>query len=257
MIPRAAVSTEDPRLDAITQALVESVQPQRIILFGSRARGDARTDSDYDLVVELDFDDYSACSSRLRAAIHDARGATEVDVWPRRPGEVERRGRDPGYMDWDIVREGIILYPSNADSESLRPQAAVRESPRYQSIKEWLARADQDLRIIEQTLLAGEGAAWGAAGFHAQQMAEKYLKILFVQRGARPPHTHDLKQILLELRQLGYDLPNFAIECELLKDYAVAVRYPDQLPLPNEQTGRAVIAAARTIVDVVTPMLQR
>ncbi len=42
---------QDERLRAIVQAIVAGVQPSRVILFGSRARGDARPDSDYDLVV--------------------------------------------------------------------------------------------------------------------------------------------------------------------------------------------------------------
>ena len=35
---------------------MDGVQPSRVILFGSRARGDSRPDSDYDLVVELAFE---------------------------------------------------------------------------------------------------------------------------------------------------------------------------------------------------------
>ena len=41
----------DPILAEIVQRLVELLQPERIYLFGSRARGDAGPDSDYDLMV--------------------------------------------------------------------------------------------------------------------------------------------------------------------------------------------------------------
>ena len=39
--------SQDERLRAMVQAIVAVVQPSRVILFGSRARGDARPDSDY------------------------------------------------------------------------------------------------------------------------------------------------------------------------------------------------------------------
>lgn len=38
-------------LDSLTGAIVAAVQPSRIYLFGSRARGEARPDSDVDLLV--------------------------------------------------------------------------------------------------------------------------------------------------------------------------------------------------------------
>ena len=41
-------------LDALRDAVVAHIQPRRIVLFGSRARGDARADSDYDLLVVED-----------------------------------------------------------------------------------------------------------------------------------------------------------------------------------------------------------
>lgn len=41
----------DPSLQEIVRRLLAVGTPQKIILFGSRARGDARPDSDYDLLV--------------------------------------------------------------------------------------------------------------------------------------------------------------------------------------------------------------
>jgi len=35
----------------------------------------------------------------------------------------------------------------------------------------------------------------------------------------------------------------------------VAVRYPEQLPLPNENDGRGVIAAARRTIDAAKPFV--
>lgn len=46
--------TDKELLDQITRAIVERFQPKRILLFGSRARGDARPDSDVDIFVEME-----------------------------------------------------------------------------------------------------------------------------------------------------------------------------------------------------------
>ena len=43
--------TKERVLSEAVRRLVEALQPERIYLFGSRARGSARNDSDYDLLV--------------------------------------------------------------------------------------------------------------------------------------------------------------------------------------------------------------
>ena len=48
-------STEgDPVLSEVVRRLVEEFHPQRVYLFGSRARGEAREDSDYDLMLVVE-----------------------------------------------------------------------------------------------------------------------------------------------------------------------------------------------------------
>jgi predicted nucleotidyltransferase len=43
--------TDDPILQEIVRRIVAAVDPDKIILFGSRARGDAKPDSDYDILI--------------------------------------------------------------------------------------------------------------------------------------------------------------------------------------------------------------
>lgn len=56
--------SEEVALAEIIRRLVEALDPQMIWLFGSRARGDARPDSDFDILVvakengSFDSDDY-------------------------------------------------------------------------------------------------------------------------------------------------------------------------------------------------------
>jgi predicted nucleotidyltransferase len=54
MSTTAAEVAADPLLAEIIRRIVAAIDPDRIIPFGSRARGDAKPDSDYDLLVVKD-----------------------------------------------------------------------------------------------------------------------------------------------------------------------------------------------------------
>lgn len=98
-----------PPLEQITQTIVECFHPQRIVLFGSRARGDARPDSDIDLMVEME----SPLKRGPRAiAVLKAFGIRPwaMDVVVYTPQEVARlRGR-VGTLLSVIEAEGRTLY---------------------------------------------------------------------------------------------------------------------------------------------------
>ncbi|HSB17493.1 MAG TPA: nucleotidyltransferase domain-containing protein [Bryobacteraceae bacterium] len=47
---------DDTVLSEIVRHLVAAVDPERIVLFGSRARGDSRPDSDVDLLIVKETD---------------------------------------------------------------------------------------------------------------------------------------------------------------------------------------------------------
>jgi predicted nucleotidyltransferase len=49
-------------LEEFTQRLVEHFVPEQVLLFGSQARGDARQDSDADILVVMPFE--GDCSPR-------------------------------------------------------------------------------------------------------------------------------------------------------------------------------------------------
>src|SRR5262249_3612457 len=148
--------------------------------------------------------------------------AVQVDVKIRRSGEFARRRDDPGTVDYDVAREGLILYPSDKRGP-VRPRAGrVRESgPKPpDSVAGWLERADDDLRILEQSL-SSESPAWMGVAFHAQQAAEKYLKALIISKWRHPPRIHELAPLVDLARALKCPLPDLASECETLKPYAV------------------------------------
>ncbi|HYN69723.1 MAG TPA: nucleotidyltransferase domain-containing protein [Candidatus Eisenbacteria bacterium] len=96
-------------LAAIVGRIVRLVDPERIVLFGSRARGDAREDSDYDLLVVMDqIDDRRATRLALRGALDDL--PISKDIVVATVEEVEgRSGRPWGVLHW-AIRDGRTIY---------------------------------------------------------------------------------------------------------------------------------------------------
>lgn len=96
---------EDARLSEAVKRLVEDLHPRAIILFGSRARGTNRTQSDYDLLVIsdrlLDYDQvYQPVAGR---GLHCDVVPCTVDAW-------KEAHLDAGGVLRDALEEGIVLY---------------------------------------------------------------------------------------------------------------------------------------------------
>ena len=90
--------------------VVAYFNPRRVILFGSHARGDARPDSDIDLLVVVD-DDTPAEKVTLRAGAASRHGYhSPVDVIPVREATFQRKARIPGTLSRAAAREGIVVY---------------------------------------------------------------------------------------------------------------------------------------------------
>ena len=93
----------------IVRRVVETVQPQRVVLFGSRARGDSRPDSDFDLLVITESDEPRYRRSiPLYVALADL--PVEVEVVVYTPDEVAEWSAVPQAFVSTAVREGITLY---------------------------------------------------------------------------------------------------------------------------------------------------
>jgi predicted nucleotidyltransferase len=96
-------------LDEIVHRLVHALDPDRIILFGSRARGDARPDSDIDLLIVKDtsLPVYQRAIPAYRAL--SGMGIPKDIIW-RTPAEVKDWSEVPTYITTRAIKEGKILY---------------------------------------------------------------------------------------------------------------------------------------------------
>jgi len=102
----------DETLRVATDRLVEQFRPQRVILFGSQARGTADARSDVDLLVICPFDSKSENRRALMVAMDRALRGLEMatDVIILTPEEFERDRLIPGTVARPAWREGRVLY---------------------------------------------------------------------------------------------------------------------------------------------------
>ncbi|MBF0154162.1 MAG: nucleotidyltransferase domain-containing protein [Magnetococcales bacterium] len=106
------VSSEELLIEAVARVVRES-DPERIILFGSRARGDDRTDSDVDLlVVAPESTIRKHGRRRLLARFWSAMGhlPASFDFLLFSPAEVTRWQNSVNHVVCRALREGKTLY---------------------------------------------------------------------------------------------------------------------------------------------------
>ncbi len=96
-------------LPEVVDRIVQGFDPTRIILFGSRARGNPRPDSDVDLLVVFDvIENKATMTASILACL--AEMPVFKDVVVTTPDEIRRRGDIVGTVLRPALREGKTLY---------------------------------------------------------------------------------------------------------------------------------------------------
>jgi predicted nucleotidyltransferase len=111
IVPRAKRKTLSvpEQIDRMVRRIVRRFHPEKIILFGSQARGDASPDSDVDLLVVMDFEGSELDKTvEVRGALGNR--AVPTDVILSRPEDFAWRKEIVGTIEYPAAREGKVLY---------------------------------------------------------------------------------------------------------------------------------------------------
>ena len=106
-----AVSPADGRLlDEAVRRLVSALRPDRVYLYGSRARGDAHEDSDFDLMVVVPYAVTHSYVLEQQALAALWPLALPVDVVVMDSQRFEAQRPVAASLPATVVREGQLLY---------------------------------------------------------------------------------------------------------------------------------------------------
>ena len=112
---RVKIMATKEYIPSMTDRIVERFHPERIILFGSQARGDVGVDSDVDLLVV-----FPQVPNKRQTCIEIRRALADFpvckDIFVTTPDEIERRGDIVGDILRPALREGKVLYERGRSS---------------------------------------------------------------------------------------------------------------------------------------------
>jgi HEPN domain-containing protein/predicted nucleotidyltransferase len=258
-------------LAEIVQSIVEAAQPDKIILFGSAARGEMGPNSDIDLLV-IKSGKFS--HDRVTREIYrHLSAAVAVDALVVTPEVLKQYGDSPYLVYYPALREGKVIYDTGK-KEGQIPTRGAREGSgafltqtcrvsllkdaelpcgghmgrkRYPPTdpREWINRAKNNLARAGQV---APDAYLEDLCFDAQQAAEKAIKAVFIRHGLHFPYVHDLRQLLQLLNQGGIKVPKYVWRAEYLTRFAFEARYPGQFPPVTPRPYRSALRTAEGVV---------
>jgi HEPN domain-containing protein/predicted nucleotidyltransferase len=225
-------------LAEIVQRLVSAYDPDRIILFGSHAVGEAREGSDIDLLVVKETVQRPA-DRRLEVErlLCDRRVPLDVLVYtPRELRELYAVG-SPFVVS--VVESGRVLYMRKATAG-------------------WLADARDE---VEMAAILFDHQKYRGVCIHSQQGVEKGLKALILERGRRPARTHDLVELMNQVKTDGWTI-ELSVDDAVFLNSVYRGRYPSEeglLPLgePTEADARRALEIAQNLMRQLQTVVEQ
>ena len=218
------ITKADPRAVAVARAVYDALHPESVILFGSRARGDYREDSDIDLLVISDGGMTKESRMKAQRVATDTARLIYGDyfgadiVWmPLKKYNECRVGIN--HLAAQAARDGVNM---NGEKEEYEPDP--ESSFDWADVRQRVINTDRNLRDME-TMIEGSGSQ-ETIGFLAQQALENILKGWISAFGGEYGNTHDLGTLFGVIRSDARenDTPAGA-ELSWLTQYAVEYRY--------------------------------
>ena len=117
-------------------------------------------------------------------------------------------------------------------------------------INSWIKKAAKDLLTAEHELSFSD-AVTESICFHCQQATEKLLKAYLIFLGIPFTKTHEIGELITKCEDKDKEISAFKEEADKLTDYAVAVRYPEELFEPTLEEAREAFKIAKKTEEFV------
>jgi len=203
-------------LKDISSRLIREYDPDKIILFGSRAEGKDNEDSDVDLVIVKETEK-RPLDRRIEVETLLADRAVPIDIVVYTPDEMRNLYSMGSPFVEEVVEKGRLLYMRKATAA-------------------WIKDAEEEL---ESANVLYEHARYKNACYHSQQSVEKGLKAILLEKGQRPERTHDIVELHNAVTGAGSD-SGLSMEDAVYLSSIYKGRYPtEEGLLPHGEPSRA------------------
>ncbi len=192
----------DPLALTVADAVQQSVAPAQVILFGSRARGDNRPNSDIDLIVITDDSNTAGPEIRAKLAARECLRTLQqdlgVDVVAMTAGAFSRARQASQHVAGQASNQGVWMSRQNPDYPAPEPDNFPAHWPetvrRLQTLDEWLYQVND--------MLERQSGPQRILGFGAQQAVENALKAWLSTHNLPRNYGHDLTTLWDEIKSL-------------------------------------------------------
>ena len=229
--------------DAVRR-IVSGFQPLQILLFGSRARGTARPDSDIDLIVVFpEVENHLEKIAEILGVLEDLEYPKDVIV--ATPEQIKNRSPWTGEVLYGAMAEAKVLYECSAENT-----IDVVAPDRVTCMRRWMQLAQEDMTRAGKRLREGDH---DAAAFRIQQAVEEALKAALVAESVPLDRTHDLNRLLGKLPPPKGNQLKGILDLEQVSSWAVATRYPNATGIHHvtPEAVRSTVGKAREFVGQV------
>ena len=117
-------------------------------------------------------------------------------------------------------------------------------------IEEWLNFAKEDLGTAK-ALLNSEYLFNRSICYHCQQSAEKDLKAYIIYLDLPLNKTHNLIKIVDQISELDKEITHLQKAVEVLTDYIVTARYPDDSELITDEESKLAFKESEKINNYI------
>ncbi|MCD6396506.1 MAG: nucleotidyltransferase domain-containing protein [Spirochaetaceae bacterium] len=108
---RKSAIKQNEMLGRILNIIIQNAQPDKIILFGSMARGENTEDSDYDfLIIKNDIENERKLTTAVYRAFYENKIPVPVDLIAVDTERWERNKSNRNMIYNTASEEGIVLY---------------------------------------------------------------------------------------------------------------------------------------------------
>ncbi len=207
-----ATISEQQLREACQTTLRQWPEARAALLFGSRARGDGREDSDWDVAIVLSGDNPERARPATNpeefphaAALFDL---DPVDCWTLTEGYLNRRATDLGSLPYAVCRDGRLLAGQLRipDKKKILEEATLNPESWQDRMATVLRQLNLAMTPIGEVL--GEPSWSRCLGDCSDLMqissnaAELLVKAAMERRGVAADHTHDVGKLARDFQRV-------------------------------------------------------